>query len=230
MEMGSLRGAACLLLAHAGAAGAAEQVSFERHDIDLGTPHSHVALPGGYLGGELDEIAVFEVDEDNARALTVHALRGDGDDLAWRAAHRHAVGEDVIFVESVALAGGGDRLLLGRRGTLSGSTRSAAARGRLSSFPPSTTWRRWRNCRACRSPATSTAMTSTTSPSPTSTATGSSGSARTAPARAGQGAGQRRRVRGIRMELPSPGRLSARLRRRRPGRPRLLGPRRTAGA
>lgn len=114
--MGSLRGAACLLLAHAGAAA---EVSFERHDIDLGTPHFHVALAGGYLGGEFDDIAVFEVDEDNARTLTVHALRGAGEDLAWRALHRHAVGEDVIFVESVALAGGGDGLLIGRRGTLS---------------------------------------------------------------------------------------------------------------
>ncbi len=93
--------------------------SFERIDLALGTPEGHLLLPGRFLGGTMDDLAVVTVNEDNQRELSIHSIAGESGRRTLRLAHRQPLDEDVIFMDVVGLADGTERLLVGRRGRIS---------------------------------------------------------------------------------------------------------------
>ena len=101
------------------AASANPTPSFERIDLALGTPEDHILLPGRFLGGTMDDLAVVTVNEDNERELRVHSIAGEAGRRSWQIAHRQPLNEDVIFMDVVSLADGTERLLVGRRGRIS---------------------------------------------------------------------------------------------------------------
>ena len=101
------------------AAGASPTPSFERIDLTLGTPEDHILLPGRFLGGTMDDLAVVIVNEDNERQLGIYSIAGEPGRRSWRLAHRQPLDEDVIFMDVAGLADGTERLLVGRRGRIS---------------------------------------------------------------------------------------------------------------
>lgn len=116
-----MRVLACVLALGAGVVAAAP--SFERFDLELGTPNQHIVLPGRFLAATattsaaLDDLAVVTASEENEREVAVYSLQeGRTAKEGWQSVRRWRLDERVIFVDAVTLADGTERLLVARRG------------------------------------------------------------------------------------------------------------------
>jgi len=93
---------------------AAAEFTFDQYEIVTGTAYSQTVLPGYFLGGEMAEIAVVSIDENDDRSLQIYTF----DDGTWVPIINLALRSEVLFVD-VANIGGRDRLILYERGRLS---------------------------------------------------------------------------------------------------------------
>ena len=104
----------CLTPAIADAPRELAEVTFEQHEIALGSAHHQTVLTGFFLGGAMADLAVVSVDESGDRRLRIHTFEGG----SWAPKLDEALRSEVLFVD-VANIGGRDRLITYERGRLS---------------------------------------------------------------------------------------------------------------
>ena len=92
---------------------ATAEFTFEQHDVVIGTAKHQTVLTGFLLGGDLAELAVVSINENNDRHLRIYAF-GDG---TWTPRRDATLRPEVLFVD-VANIGGHDRLLTYEHGKL----------------------------------------------------------------------------------------------------------------
>jgi len=97
------------MLAVALAPVALADLAFDGFVVDTGEATSHTLLHGRITGGDTDDLIVFRHHED-IRQMAVYSFDGRG----WKPIHTADVPTDVIFVDTMELAGE-DRLLMFRR-------------------------------------------------------------------------------------------------------------------
>ena len=88
-------------------------VSFEKYEIAIGTAKRQTVLTGFLLGGTIAELAVVNIDENNARRLRIYAFSED----AWAPKLETTLRPEVLFVD-MATIGGRDRLITYEHGSL----------------------------------------------------------------------------------------------------------------
>ncbi|MDE0313332.1 MAG: VCBS repeat-containing protein [Candidatus Poribacteria bacterium] len=88
-------------------------VSFEQHEVITGTTKHQTILTGFLLGGPIAELAVVNIDENNARRLRIYAFSED----AWVSKLETTLRPEVLFVDMVTI-GGHDRLITYEHGRL----------------------------------------------------------------------------------------------------------------
>ncbi len=103
---------------------AAEEFTFGRYEVVLGSAKRQTVLTGFLLGGAVADLAVVSIDENQDRRLRIYAFDGD----TWVESLDATLRPDVLFVD-VANVGGRDRLV-------------TYEPGRLNSFDPETSTER----------------------------------------------------------------------------------------
>ena len=92
---------------------AAEEFTFEQHEIVLGSEQHQTVLTGFFLGGDTANIATVTVDENDDRRFRIYAFENG----AWTSIFDAALGPNVLFVD-VANISGHDRLITYEHGRL----------------------------------------------------------------------------------------------------------------
>ena len=89
-------------------------VSFENYEIVIGTAkHQQTVMTGFLLGGTIAQLAVVNIDENNARRLRIYAFGED----AWAPKLETTLRPEVLFVD-MAIIGEHDRLITYEHGRL----------------------------------------------------------------------------------------------------------------
>jgi hypothetical protein len=92
---------------------AAEEFTFDRYEVVLGSAKRQTVLTGFLLGGAVADLAVVSIDENQDRRLRIYAF----DDDTWVESLDATLRPDVLFVD-VANIGGRDRLVTYEPGLL----------------------------------------------------------------------------------------------------------------
>ncbi len=103
---------------------------FDRHDVDLGSAKHQTILQGRFLDGATADLAVINVDEEDARMLRVYAFNG----AAWELARETPLRDDVVFVDVVNVDGR-DRLVTYEPGRMNWIDLDTSASGVLVEIP-----------------------------------------------------------------------------------------------
>ncbi len=88
-------------------------VSFKQHEVITGTTKHQTILTGFLLGGPIAELAVVNIDTNDARRLRIYAFSDD----VWVSKLETTLRPDVLFVD-MATFGGRDRLITYEHGRL----------------------------------------------------------------------------------------------------------------
>ena len=99
---------------------------FEQHDVALGDVDSPTVLTGFLLGGARADLAVVDVDKDNARRLKLYSFG----ETTWNPVLETTLDREVLFVD-VANIRGRDRLIMYGEGGLDWFDPEATAEQRL---------------------------------------------------------------------------------------------------
>lgn len=100
--------------------------SFEQHEIAIGNAKRQTVLTGFLLENAIAELAVVNVDENNARRLHIYAFSGD----AWVPKLDTTLRPNVLFVD-IAHIGGRDRLITYEHGRINRFDPDTAVEHRL---------------------------------------------------------------------------------------------------
>ena len=101
------------LLGEKGTPGSVAGFTFEQHEIGIGSAKHQTVLTGFLLGGDLAELAVVGIDEDDNPHLRIYAFSND----TWELRINTTLHPEVLFVD-VANIGGRDRLITYERDRL----------------------------------------------------------------------------------------------------------------
>ena len=91
------------------AQGAAAELAYDDHQIDIGATDSHTVVHGRLTGGAVDDLIAF-THTGRSRRMAVYTFNG----MTWERANAGEVPPDVICIDVMSL-GGSDRLLALRR-------------------------------------------------------------------------------------------------------------------
>ncbi len=97
-----------------GQTAAIDEVSFTQHDIVIDSSKQQTVLTGFILGGDIAELAVLNIDENDERRLCIYAY----DDSTWVPRLDTKLHPEVLFVD-MATINGHDRLITYQPGYLS---------------------------------------------------------------------------------------------------------------
>ena len=92
---------------------AADEFAFEHYEVVTGSANRQTVLTGFLLGGAFRDLAVVNIDDNDARRLRIYAFNAS----TWMQNLEATLGPEVLFVDVVNI-GGRDRLITYERGRL----------------------------------------------------------------------------------------------------------------
>ena len=92
---------------------AADEFAFEHYEVVTGSANRQTVLTGFLLGGAFKDLAVVNIDDNDARRLRIYAFNAS----TWMQNLEATLGPEVLFVDVVNI-GGRDRLITYERGRL----------------------------------------------------------------------------------------------------------------